>query len=81
GKDRVFQPFIEANWVHNTEDFGTQMDGVTVTQAGAGNIAELKTGVEGQLNKRVNLWGNVSQQVGDKGYSDTAVMLGVKVNF
>ncbi|HHL2713127.1 TPA: autotransporter outer membrane beta-barrel domain-containing protein [Yersinia enterocolitica] len=81
GKDRVFQPFIEANWVHNTEDFGTQMDGVTVTQAGAGNIAELKTGVEGQLNKRVNLWGNVSQQIGDKGYSDTAVMLGVKVNF
>ncbi|HHL2712607.1 TPA: autotransporter outer membrane beta-barrel domain-containing protein [Yersinia enterocolitica] len=81
GKDRVFQPFIEANWVHNTEDFGTQMDGVTVKQAGAGNIAELKTGVEGQLNKRVNLWGNVSQQVGDKGYSDTAVMLGVKVNF
>ncbi|HDL6962652.1 TPA: autotransporter outer membrane beta-barrel domain-containing protein [Yersinia enterocolitica] len=81
GKDRVFQPFIEANWVHNTQDFGTQMDGVTVSQAGAGNIAELKTGVEGQLNKRVNLWGNVSQQLGDQGYSDTAVMLGVKVNF
>ncbi|MFQ6283750.1 autotransporter outer membrane beta-barrel domain-containing protein [Yersinia enterocolitica] len=81
GKDRVFQPFVEANWVHNTEDFGTQMDGMTVTQAGAGNIAELKAGVEGQLNKRVNMWGNVSQQVGSKGYSDTAVMLGVKVNF
>ncbi|WP_145507307.1 autotransporter outer membrane beta-barrel domain-containing protein [Yersinia alsatica] len=81
GKDRVFQPFIEANWLHNTKDFGTQMDGITVKQAGARNIGELKTGVEGQINKQLNVWGNVSQQIGSKGYSDTAVMLGVKYNF
>ncbi|WP_145507914.1 autotransporter outer membrane beta-barrel domain-containing protein [Yersinia alsatica] len=81
GKDRVFQPFIEANWLHNTKDFGTQMDGITVKQAGARNIGELKTGVEGQINKQLNVWGNVSQQIGGKGYSDTAVMLGVKYNF
>ncbi|CNE22275.1 autotransporter outer membrane beta-barrel domain-containing protein [Yersinia mollaretii] len=81
GKDRVFQPFIEANWVHNTKDFGTHMDNVTVKQDGAANIAELKVGVEGQMNKKVNLWGNVAQQVGNKGYSDTAVMLGVKYHF
>lgn len=81
GKDRVFQPFIEANWVHNTKDFGTNMDGITVKQDGAENIAELKVGVEGQINKQVNLWGNVAQQVGNKSYSDTAVMLGAKYNF
>nr|WP_253271863.1 autotransporter outer membrane beta-barrel domain-containing protein [Yersinia mollaretii] len=81
GKDRVFQPFVEANWVHNTKDFGTNMDGVTVKQDGAANIAEVKVGVEGQINKQVNLWGNVGQQIGNKGYSDTAVMLGVKYNF
>ncbi|WP_145543987.1 autotransporter outer membrane beta-barrel domain-containing protein [Yersinia frederiksenii] len=81
GKDRVFQPFVEANWIHNTQDFGTTMDGITVKQDGAANIAELKLGVEGQINKSVNLWGNVGQQVGNKGYSDTAVMLGVKYNF
>ncbi|WP_253277587.1 autotransporter outer membrane beta-barrel domain-containing protein, partial [Yersinia frederiksenii] len=81
GKDRVFQPFVEANWVHNTQDFGTTLDGITVKQDGAANIAELKLGVEGQINKSVNLWGNVGQQVGNKGYSDTAGMLGVKYNF
>ncbi|CQI88276.1 autotransporter protein [Yersinia rohdei] len=81
GKDRVFQPFVEATWIHNTKDFGTTMDGRTVKQAGAANIAELKLGVEGQINKKVNVWGNVGQQVGNKGYSDTAVMLGVKYNF
>ncbi|WP_370447128.1 autotransporter outer membrane beta-barrel domain-containing protein [Yersinia frederiksenii] len=81
GKDRVFQPFVEANWIHNTKDFGTTLNGITVKQDGAANIAELKLGVEGQINKSVNLWGNVGQQVGNKGYSDTAVMLGVKYNF
>ncbi|ATM98006.1 type V secretion protein A [Yersinia frederiksenii] len=81
GKDRVFQPFVEANWIHNTKDFGTTLDGITVKQDGAANIAELKLGVEGQLGKKVNLWGVVGQQVGNKGYSDTAVMLGVKYNF
>ncbi len=80
-KDRVFQPFVETNWIHNTKDFGTTMDGVTVKQDGAANIAEVKVGVEGQINKQVNLWGNVGQQVGNKGYSDTSVMLGVKYNF
>ncbi|EKN6178912.1 autotransporter outer membrane beta-barrel domain-containing protein [Yersinia enterocolitica] len=82
-KDKVqgFQPFVEANWLHNTQDFGTQMDGVTVNRAGTRDVAELKAGVEGQLTKSLNVWGNVSQQVGDKGYSDSAVMLGVKLNF
>ncbi|WP_337262262.1 MULTISPECIES: autotransporter outer membrane beta-barrel domain-containing protein [unclassified Serratia (in: enterobacteria)] len=81
GKERVFQPFVEANWVHNSKDFGSNMDGVSVKQAGAANIGELKLGVEGQLSKQVNLWGNVGQQVGNKGYSDTTAMLGVKYNF
>ncbi|HHA0035916.1 TPA: autotransporter outer membrane beta-barrel domain-containing protein [Yersinia enterocolitica] len=80
-KDREFQPFVEANWIHNTKDFGTSMNAVDVKQAGAKNIGELKLGVEGQLNKQLNVWGNVGQQLGDKGYSDTAVMLGVKYNF
>ncbi|WP_155412887.1 autotransporter outer membrane beta-barrel domain-containing protein, partial [Yersinia frederiksenii] len=52
-----------------------------VKQDGAANIAELKVGVEGQINKTVNVWGNVGQQVGNKGYSDTAVIVGVKYNF
>lgn len=80
-QDRAFQPFIEANWIHNSDDFGVSMDGITIKQDGAANIGELKLGVEGQINRHFNLWGNVAQQVGDKGYSDTAGMLGVKYLF
>ncbi|MGR7522434.1 autotransporter outer membrane beta-barrel domain-containing protein [Klebsiella aerogenes] len=81
GKEREFEPFIEANWLHNTRSFSATMDGVRVSQAGARNIGEVKVGVEGQINPRVNLWGNIGAQMGDKGYSNTSAMLGIKYNF
>lgn len=81
GKERFFQPFVEANWLHNSRNFGVKMDDVTLSQSGAKDLAELKTGVEGQINPRLNLWGNVAVQVGNNGYSDTSAMLGVKYNF
>ncbi|HCL6626850.1 TPA: autotransporter outer membrane beta-barrel domain-containing protein [Citrobacter amalonaticus] len=78
---RNFQPFVEVNWIRNSKDFGATLNGESVDYAGTKNIGEVKAGVEGQLNKNVTLWGNVAQQVGDKGYSDTSAMLGVKVAF
>ncbi|WP_343550514.1 autotransporter outer membrane beta-barrel domain-containing protein [Pantoea sp.] len=81
GKNRTFEPFIEANWIHNTETFGSSLNGVTVKQAGARNLGEVKVGVDAKLNNAVNLWGNIGQQMGDKGYSDSSAMVGVKVNF
>ncbi|WP_240780380.1 autotransporter outer membrane beta-barrel domain-containing protein [Serratia proteamaculans] len=81
GKDRDFQPFVEVNWLHNTKRFGTTLNGVAIEQAGATNIGEMKVGVEGQLTKRMQLWGNVGQQLGDQGYSNTEATLGVKYAF
>ena len=81
GKEREFQPFVEANWIYNTRSYGVAMNGVTNYQAGTRNIGELKAGVEGQIGKNLHIWGNVAQQIGDKGYSDTQGMLGIKYAF
>ncbi len=81
GKSREFQPFVEANWIHNTQATSVKMDDVSNDMRGTKNIGELKVGVEGQITPRLNVWSNVAQQVGDKGYSDTRGMLGVKYNF
>lgn len=81
GKNRTFEPFIEANWIGNTKTFGSQLNGVKVSQKGALNIGELKVGVEGQIKPGLNLWGNIGQQVGGSGYSDTSALVGVKVSF
>lgn len=81
GNNRQFQPFIEANWIHNTQDFGANINGVRNDIAGTKNIVEAKVGVEGQISRSLDLWGNVTQQVGGSGYSDTQAMLGIKYRF
>lgn len=77
----VAKPFAEVNWIHNSKDFGARLNTVSIKQEGAANIGELKLGMEGQIEQHIDVWGSVSQQIGDQGYSDTAVMLGVKYRF
>ncbi|MGK8190390.1 autotransporter outer membrane beta-barrel domain-containing protein [Enterobacter ludwigii] len=77
-KSREFQPFVEANWIHNTQRAAVKMDDVRDEMQGTRNVAELKVGVEGQITPRMTMWGNVAQQIGDQGYSDTQGMLGIK---
>jgi autotransporter family porin len=81
GKQREFKPYVEANWLHNTEAFGVRMNGETVSIDGARNIAELKLGVQGQITPSLNLWGGTAVQIGDNSYSDASAMLGVKYRF
>ena len=80
-KGRDFQPFIEANWIHNTNNQTVQMGSIKDDISGTRNIGELKVGIEGQINPRLQVWGNVAQQMGDNSYSDTSAMLGVKYSF
>ncbi|WNN43782.1 ESPR-type extended signal peptide-containing protein [Winslowiella toletana] len=85
-QSQKFKPYIEATWIHNSKDFAAKMSHETTgshtfKQGGAGNVAEMKLGLEGDLTNRLNMWGNVGQQVGSKGYSDTTVTFGVKYNF
>lgn len=80
-KQREFQPFLQVNWLHNTRNFATQMDDVRVSQNGAANLAEVKVGLEGKVNPRLNLWGSIAVQMGEAGYNDNAAMVGVKYNF
>ncbi|EAW8023358.1 autotransporter outer membrane beta-barrel domain-containing protein [Salmonella enterica] len=81
GKDRNFEPFIAMNWLHNTEAFGVRMNGTGISQSGARDLGEVKLGTDGQLSPYLNLWGQISNQIGRNGYNDTQVMLGVKYIF
>jgi len=80
-KNREFEPFIEANWLHNTRKYNTTLDGESVSQAGTRNIGEVRIGIAGKINSKVNIWGNIGTQVADKGYNNTSVTVGVKYNF
>ncbi|PWU29149.1 hypothetical protein DK254_13380 [Pseudomonas sp. RW407] len=75
------EPYLEANWIHNSDDFGAKMGNTRFDMDGANDILEVKLGATSKLNSRVNVWGEVARQHGDNGYRDQAFTLGLKVNF
>ena len=81
GKQRS-SAFIEANWINNiSKVYAVKMNGQTVGREGARNLGEVRTGVEAKVNNNLSLWGMSGVQLGDKGYSDTQGMLGVKYSW
>ena len=77
---REFQPFIEANWIHNTKEFGVIMYGIENKQANVKDLGEVKVGTEIKLNHKFDLWGNVSYQwdMNGNSYNDTQMTVGLK---
>jgi len=78
---REFQPFVEANWIYNTQQYGVRLNDTDLRAAGDRNIGELKTGIEARLGKRFSGWATVAQQMGGAGYHDTTGLLGVRITF
>ncbi|SFD41059.1 autotransporter family porin [Pragia fontium DSM 5563 = ATCC 49100] len=81
GQDKLFTVYTEANWLYNSKQASAQLGELHIYQDGTRNIGELKLGMEGKLNRHLNIWTNVTQQLGDAGYSNTGVVLGVKYAF
>lgn len=77
----VYQPYLETNWINNSKNFGSTLNGISMTSEGQKNIGEVRVGVESKLPSTVNLWGSVGQQMGSNDYRDTNAMVGVKVSF
>lgn len=78
---RSLRPFAEVNWIHNTQNYGARMDDVTVGAAGSRNLSEVSVGLEGDLNAKLAMSGNVAQRTGTNSYSDTALGLNIKYRF
>ena len=78
---KEIQPFVEANWIHNSKDVNVSMDDINNKIKGTKDIGEVKVGTEVKLNPSFNVWGNVSHQWGGSGYRDTKVTLGIKYTF
>ncbi|VXC99902.1 conserved hypothetical protein [Enterobacterales bacterium 8AC] len=80
-KSRILTTYLDLNWIHNTRLPGVSSDGLGVQQTGSRHLIEVKVGAEGKLSNNLSVWGNLTQQIGQKGYDDKAAMLGVKYSF
>lgn len=78
---RTFRPYVEANWLYNTKEYGATMGDTTVSVRGARGAGELKAGVEGHLSRSLDAWAGVGQQIGGAGYSDTQGSVGLRWRF
>lgn len=81
GTGKLFTVYAEANWLNNSRQAGVTLDNVPVKQAGNRNTGELKLGVEGKVNKNMELWVNASQRLGAEGYHEITGVLGIKYVF
>ncbi|EGY4497194.1 autotransporter outer membrane beta-barrel domain-containing protein [Salmonella enterica] len=80
-KTQRVQPFVEANWIHNTRDFCSSMDGVRDCQAGNRDQAEVLAGVTGDVSRNVAVTAQAGGQFGSQAGHDLAGTLNVSVKF
>lgn len=78
---REFQPFVEANWLYSSQQYGVRLNDETDSRRGERNVAELKAGIEGRLSQ--SLTGSVvlTQQYGGSGYRDSQGSLQLSYRF
>jgi len=81
GKQREFEPFIEANWIYQPKPTAIRMDDRKYEIQGARHLGEFKMGVDAKISSRLHLWGHVAHQIGKKSYRDTRGAVGVKYHF
>lgn len=80
-KSLSYQPYVEANWIHNTDNFGATLDGAKFIQMGNKDVVELKLGMEGQVAENIQVWGNASKRFSSSHYQDDSAMIGIKYTF
>ena len=78
---REFRPYIEANWLHNTHEFGVKMSGDNQLLSGSRNQGEIKTGIEGVITQNLSVNGGVAYQAGGHGSNAISGALGIKYSF
>ncbi|ECG8590003.1 autotransporter outer membrane beta-barrel domain-containing protein [Salmonella enterica subsp. salamae] len=70
GKTTVIQPFVEANWLHASDDVTVSFDGARVEQDIPANRAELKVGLQANIDKQWSIRAQVAGQTGSNDYGD-----------
>lgn len=79
--NKDFNAFVEANWVHNSKEYGATISGLTVDQTGSRNQGEARIGVDWRLTQDVSVWGRVGAAFGSDGYSEREGSVGIRYQF
>ncbi|ELZ7100051.1 fibronectin-binding autotransporter adhesin ShdA [Salmonella enterica] len=81
GSRTVIQPFAEANWLHTSDDVSVSFDDATVKQDLPANRAELKVGLQADIDKQWSVRAQVAGQTGSNDFSDLNGSLNLRYNW
>ncbi|ECO8028740.1 fibronectin-binding autotransporter adhesin ShdA [Salmonella enterica] len=81
GSRTVIQPFAEANWLHTSDDVSVSFDDATVKQDLPANRAELKVGLQADIDKQWSVRAQVAGQTGSNDFGDLNGSLNLHYNW
>ncbi|EIE6076807.1 fibronectin-binding autotransporter adhesin ShdA [Salmonella enterica] len=81
GSRTVIQPFAEANWLHTSDDVSVSFDDATVKQDLPANRAELKVGLQADIDKQWSVSAQVAGQTGSNDFGDLNGSLNLRYNW
>ncbi|EHJ1606173.1 TPA: fibronectin-binding autotransporter adhesin ShdA [Salmonella enterica subsp. enterica serovar Waycross] len=81
GSRTVIQPFAEANWLHTSDDVSVSFDDATVKQDLPANRAELKVGLQADIDKQWSVRAQVAGQTGSNDFGDLNGSLNLRYNW
>ncbi|EDH4009459.1 fibronectin-binding autotransporter adhesin ShdA [Salmonella enterica subsp. enterica] len=81
GSRTVIQPFAEANWLHTSDDVSVSFDDATVKQDLPANRAELKVGLQADIDKQWSVRAQVAGQTGSNNFGDLNGSLNLRYNW
>ncbi|EAW0637324.1 autotransporter outer membrane beta-barrel domain-containing protein [Salmonella enterica] len=81
GSRTVIQPFAEANWLHTSDDVSVSFDDATVKQDLPANRAELKVGLQADIDKQWSVLAQVAGQTGSNDFGDLNGSLNLRYNW
>lgn len=81
GKSGEITPYVDVNYIHNSDDAELNIDDVNFTDGTAKDAAEVSVGLKGKITPNVSVWGKFTQQYGTSDYSQRAGSVGVSVRW
>ncbi|MDU5627263.1 autotransporter outer membrane beta-barrel domain-containing protein [Citrobacter sp.] len=80
-KAAVIQPFMEVNWLHTSDDTSVSFNDMQVDQDIPANRAELKVGIQANLNSQWSVSAQAAGQTGSNDYRDLNGSLNVRYSW
>lgn len=74
----TLEPYVEANWIHNTNQVEQKFDGNKFKIATPKNKYEVKAGLQSAISQKFQVWGDFGYAFGKHNFDEKSLTLGAR---